>query len=338
MNQSIQSLDFTSGSSETYAESTCDLCGSHRNRVIAEESPARCRTVVCEECGLMFASPQLSPAELDSFYDDAFDGDAGSPVFNVRPKYREKKVRSEGKLAARWGIGIVESVMDLEGKRILDLRSRSGALAEQMKQRGAQVVALDPFDVNAAYAHDTRGLSDVHTMRFSVLHALDGVPDQSFDAVTALTQHLLAHVLSPRELLTRIFEVLKPGGCLFLQEKDVLRPAKLRSASIFDTGKAHQFQFTRRTLELYARAVGFEVLSCSIDRERVSVSKHILLIARRPQGETQRVDPKTLVKDWKGPEALVERVDRIKRNWRFYRIRADVYRVLHKLRRRLTGS
>jgi SAM-dependent methyltransferase len=286
----------------------------------------------------MFASPQLSPAELDSFYDDAFEGDAGSPVFDAQQQYREQKLRSEGKLAARWGIGVVENVMSLQGASVLDLRSRSGALAALLNERGARVVTLDPFEANAVYTREARGLTDVRTMRFSTLHALDGIPDQSFDAVTVLTQHLMSHLLSPRELFTRILAVLRPGGYLILEEKDVLRPGKLRSASVFDTGKAHQFHFTRRTLELYARAVGFEVQSCAIDPDRVSVSQHILLIARRPRDGVHPVDPGTLLEDWEGPDAIVQQLERIRQTWRFHRIRFEIKRAFRKLRRRLAGS
>ena len=335
MNQPIHQQDYTVTDSESPTAGACDLCGSPHYRVVAEESPARCRIVVCDSCGLMYASPQLSPAELDSFYDDAFEGDAGSPVFDAQHHYRERKLRSEGKLAARWGIGVVENVMDLQGAAVLDLRSRSGALAALMQERGAQVVTLDPFEANAAYTREARGLTDVRTMRFSVLHALEGIPEQSFDAVTVLTQHLLSHMLSPRQLLARILAILRPGGYLFLEEKDVLRPGKLCSASVFDTGKAHQFHLTRSTIELYARFVGFDVQSCAIDPGRVSVSHHVLLVARRPRDGVHPANPGDLLHGREGTDVIVRKLDRIGQNWRLHRLRFEVNHTFRKLRRRL---
>lgn len=316
----------------------CDLCGSRRHTELAAASPARCRIVVCEQCGLMFAAPPLAPAELEGLYDSAFTGDAGSNVFTEQQEHRAQKVRSEEKTAGRWGFGVVESVLDPAGKDILDLRSRTGALAGLMAGRGAHVTCIDPFEANLAYARDQRGIEDVRRLRFSVFHQLEGIGDRHFDAVTALTQHLLSHVLSPRMLLQRIHDVLRPGGYLMLHEKDVLQPGKLRSASVFDTGKAHQFHLTRDTIELLARVAGFDILRCDDQTDRFSVSRHVLLVAQRPHEDRAAPSPDELLADWQGTGAIRQRVQRISRQWWLYRLRADARRLLRKLRRHIAGA
>jgi SAM-dependent methyltransferase len=235
-------------------------------------------------------------------------------------------------------VDVVESVLDPSGKEILDLRSRTGALAELMTARGARVVCVDPFEANLAYARKARGLEEVRALRFSEFHELEGFGDQQFDAVTSLTQHLLSHVLSPHTLLRRVYEVLRPGGYLLLHEKDVLQPGKLRSSSVFDTGKAHQFHFTRHTIELLAKAVGFEVIRCDYDAGRQSVSSHVLLVAQRPADDYESQSLDMLLRNTSGAKAIRRRVHQISQWWWLYRLRADARRLLLKLRRRVTGD
>ena len=135
------------------------------------------------------------------------------------------------KLMDNAGKAIAETIKeasDIKDKRILNLRCQTGALSERLQSEGAKVFNVEPFEKNMQYARNQRKLSDIFPLPFSRFSQLQ-IPFQGpFDAINVLTHHVLAHVLSPHILLEKIFSLLKPGGYLFLDEKDVLWPARPR--------------------------------------------------------------------------------------------------------------
>lgn len=324
----IQPETSTRGSAGS--DSTCDLCGTTRSRVVAEASDSHCRTVLCDECGLLYAAPGVTPTEMEQLYDGEFTGDAGSHARAVDGLPAEHRIRVENKRANNWAVKIAERYLPLQGQRLLELRCRSGALSEALIARGAQVVSIDPFAANLRYAVERRGLTDVLQIPISRLHRLE-VPDTGpVDAVVALTEHVPGHLLSPRAFMHNALERLVPGGYLILDEKDVLHPRKFHCGSTFDTGRLHQFQLTPRTLTNYARAAGFEIVACEIDTKRRSFHRHFHLVARKPvTGSAPEERPWSRAPEQ--VEAVRRRLKWLERTWRLRRAKAAVKRTTRKL-------
>ena len=273
--------------------SKCDICGSDRLRPIAGATPNRCAIKMCNNCGHFFASPALDPSDLESFYNNDFDGDGGAPTRigeGVIPEYR---IQTENRKMKRWALPIIEQHLDVRGLRVLDLRSRTGALAELLTQKGADVVGIDPFQANIDYATEFRTVGSMRHCPVSSFPRLDMLEESSFDAVTALTIHTLAHLPSPRAFLERIYEVIRHGGFLFFDEKTIMEPENAMTTSVFDSGVGHFHHFTVETMEKLFRVTGFEIMKCTAGGERKSFAKHILLVARKPAAEVARqaVDP-----------------------------------------------
>jgi SAM-dependent methyltransferase len=280
----------------------------------------------------MCVSPPLSPAALDTFYDDTFANDPAS-VQRVGSGFPEQKdLWKEENLAENWGLKIIQRFMEVRGKSILDLRCRSGALSAILKAQGAEVLGVEPFEANINYARERRKLSDVVVLPFSRFDQFPDPPHGAFDAVNVLAHHVLAHVLSPRVLLAKIFEVLKPGGYIFLDEKDVLRPARHKKKSVMDSGPAHQYHLTLHTTARYFHSAGFELIEYEIDKYRTSDFRHIRIIGRRP--ETVRVSPQ-----WKDEGPTVEKIQSrlcwLERTWPIRHASIITNRKVRKLLRRI---
>jgi 2-polyprenyl-3-methyl-5-hydroxy-6-metoxy-1,4-benzoquinol methylase len=260
----------------------CDLCGSTRLSEVVRATAASCRTVLCESCGLLFASPMIHPATLDRFFADGFEGDPGSRSRIAHDDVLERKAVREERFARNWALPVIQRHIDLRGKRVLDIRSRTGTLARAMMEQGADVIGLDPLAPNVDYAREINGLANIRFMPISEIADLRGIPDDSVDAVTVMTVHVLSHLPSPRRLLRRIFDVLRPGGMAFIDEKHALRPVKTAKSSLFGAMPIHSFHFTEDTLGHYVRSAGFEVIECRIDRSRTSAFRHLRIVARKP--------------------------------------------------------
>lgn len=261
----------------------CDLCHSEEALLLAEGAAGGCPLAICTQCRLIYAWPQLSAAALDNFYEDIFANDPGSIQRAGSAFPPDEDRRKEEALAEHWSIKIIKRFIDPRGKKILDLRARTGAMTSILQTAGADVLGVEPFQANANYARQVRRLSNVFDLPFSRFYQFPLPPDGQVDVVNVLNHHVLAHVLSPRRLLERIFDVLAPGGYLFLDEKDVLHPVRHKKRSALDSGPAHQFQLTVHTTSRYIRATGFELLECELDPHRSSDFRHIRIVARKPK-------------------------------------------------------
>lgn len=311
--------------SEPQLRGRCDLCGDTAAYVGSDESPERLRTLVCVSCGLMYASPQPSPAEVDHL-NLINRGDQGSPTRTPAGLLSQRDLRAEEHFSD-WAFNVIQRFVSVAGKSVLTLRCRSGSLSGRLVEQGATVCAIDSYEANVRHAREKRGLATTFLVPMSGFHELAPPCGAPFDMVVGLNEHVLAHVMSPRLLLARMFDLLKPGGYLFLEEKDVLRPAPHLEAFVLDSGRAHLFHLTRDTTRRYVQAAGFELLECEIDRERVSDYTHLRLIARRPESSRAPVNRSRVVPASPGGADILrrvrrwERADRSRRRWKAMQLR-----------------
>ena len=271
-------------SHDSIVEGACDLCHSTEAFIVAEPSTLNSRIVICGQCHLMYAWPQISPDSLDSFYDDDFANDPGSRIRPGEGLEDQDDIRKQD-ASAEWGLNIIKRFTAVKDKKILNIRCQSGALSARLKSEGAEVYSVEPFERNIQFAKKFRGLSEVLLLPFSGFPTLPIPYSCKFDVINVLMHHVLAHVLSPRTLLEKLFDFLTPGGYLFLDEKDVLLPARYKTQSIFESGLAHQYHLTVHTTARYLESTGFRLIECQIDKKRISDFHHIRAIAQKPEAQ-----------------------------------------------------
>lgn len=258
---------------------TCNLCGSHDLEKLTPPDADGSYLLMCRACTLFMASPTIPLSGMDHFYDEDFIGDAGSKAGAAGGKKND--TAKNLMFAQKWAVPIVAKFAgSLKGKKVLDLRSRDGAIAKALATAGADVTATDPMMPNVEQSR----ANGVHCEYVSInSHAtLESFPRSAFDLITGLTIHVLSHLPDPAAFLHAAFERLKPGGLLVLDEKDVLKPHRVQTASLFGAVGAHLFQFTRETMRCAAERAGFEIVSCDYDDSRASKYRHMILVARRP--------------------------------------------------------
>jgi SAM-dependent methyltransferase len=261
----------------------CEICGATAFLDVAAGSAVLCPIKMCQACGHFFTSPCIDSDDLSQFYDEEFEGDAGAASRLTEGGIAGQKVRREQRKMRQWALPIIADHCDLKGKTVLDLRTRSGSMAELMVQEGADVTGIDPFPANVDYATKSRNLENIILIPLSDWHRLDQLENNSFDVVTALTIHTLAHLPWPRRFLSRLFEITKPGALLFFNEKSILDPANSTAHSVLEVGAGHFHHFTVASFRHIFEAAGFDVLACDLDSTRKSTAKHIRLIARTPE-------------------------------------------------------
>ncbi|WP_447964668.1 class I SAM-dependent methyltransferase [Nitrospira sp. Ecomares 2.1] len=327
--QPVQKMD-----RDRVVKGNCDLCRSTEAFVVAEPSKLNCRIVICIHCQLMYAFPQIEQEDLDKFYESSFANDPGSRSRPGEGIEDEDDIQKQDAFA-EWGLNIINRFIQVKDKRILDLRCQTGAFSARLRSAGAEVFCVEPFEKNRQYARDRRGLSEIFPLPFSRFSQLP-IPFQGpFDAVNVLTHHVLAHVLSPRILLEKIFSVLAPGGYLFLDEKDVLRPARYKTGSVFQSGPVHQYHLTAQTTARYLEAAGFVLIECTIDNGRTSDFHHIRAVARKPDAQNLSWVPPQTIRDDSSLERIRRRLWWLNQTWTLRQISFLGKRKTHKLLRRI---
>ena len=106
-----------------------------------------------------------------------------------------------------------DTLIDWQGKDVLDLGCAGGFMAEALSKRGAQVTGIDPAGdaITAARQHaQTEGLRIAYDVGVGEALPYDAA---GFDAVVCVD--VLEHVTGLQKVMVEVARVLRPGG-LFL--------------------------------------------------------------------------------------------------------------------------
>jgi 2-polyprenyl-3-methyl-5-hydroxy-6-metoxy-1,4-benzoquinol methylase len=168
-----------------------------------------------------------------------------------------------------------------KGKRWLELRCRSGAVAEILGEHGVEVHGADPFAANVAFARARFGAERFHD---SSVYDLVGSSPGEFDAIGMVTVHVLSHSPTPSKLLKDCYDRLKVGGKIFVVDKDVTQPRRgsMKFALSGNAAVAHFQQMTLNSLREFVRKAGFEIERAE-HLDRWSALRHVIVVGRKPQ-------------------------------------------------------
>lgn len=112
-------------------------------------------------------------------------------------------------------LSFIESQINLAGKKVLDVGCGGGILSEAMAHRGAQVTGIDmgkaPLEVAKLHLLESGVTVDY---QLSAAEPFAKQHPQKFDVVTCL--EMLEHVPDPASIIQSCYNLLKPGGLLFV--------------------------------------------------------------------------------------------------------------------------
>jgi SAM-dependent methyltransferase len=184
----------------------CPLCGGLKhnefNRTQFRGQPVI--NQICQDCGFVFQSPRMAPAELDDFYQaeyrQVYQGASG-------PTPKDLKIQS-GRAQSLLSF-IKKQVPDIE--RHLDIGCSAGLLLEKFSQHyHCLPVGVEPGQAYRAYA-ENKGLRVYPSLEVLSLDQQD-----KFDLISMA--HVLEHVPEPLDYLVNLREkYLRLGGYLLIE-------------------------------------------------------------------------------------------------------------------------
>jgi SAM-dependent methyltransferase len=223
----------------------CDLCGESLFEPIAyrDRRGGLLETVVCARCGLVQHAHVPSEAELADFYARdyrrAYHGEISPSPRRVMRAWRKGELLL-GRLSRHLG----------RGDRLLEIGSGIGCTVQVFELAGYDAQGVEPNHGFCEY-----GVRKLHA-RVRKGFLFDVAPEAQFDVV--LLVHVIEHLGSPRRALEHIYQLLRPGGQLYLECPNFAAPfAKVERLLHF----GHIYNFTSTTLETLARRAGFELVT-----------------------------------------------------------------------------
>ncbi len=207
-------------------------------------SPTRpMHIIACKDCGLVFVNPMFTNAEKE----------AASPA--VRLLHRSRSAEASPEQALGHSLRRMQRCLPLlarylkPGARVLEVGSGDGVMLRLLQGLGVQPMGIE-LDAEAARAvSETLGVP-VLAGPFEEAE----LPRGHFDAVVLV--HIIEHFFDPVEVLRKVRRLLRPGGVVFLETPNILRP-KVGPGRVFSF--AHNYHFSPRSLSLALHRTGFRV-------------------------------------------------------------------------------
>ena len=148
----------------------------------------------------------------------------------------------------------LEEFLPNKGRRLLEIGCAMGTVLDGFREKGWQVLGVEPEKWSAEIARRRYGL-EVICAPFQEA----GLPKESFDAILLL--HVIEHVSDPFKSLCDLANLVRPGGYLVLEtpryDTLMFKILRGRERSVID---AHLHYFTRKSMLTMCRHAGFEAV------------------------------------------------------------------------------
>jgi 2-polyprenyl-3-methyl-5-hydroxy-6-metoxy-1,4-benzoquinol methylase len=217
-------------------EHPCPQCHAPGKAKLHMQAP---RFLRCDQCGVMYRDPFPDAASLARLYSESWDS----------PDNREETGATSGAIASSLIDSMVEALggRSLVGTRVLDYGAGRGAVTLELKKRGADVVAVEPFGHDYLVGLGVSAYRDLFDLPAAI----------RFDGIVCL--EVIEHLQDPRGVLSSLYGRLFPGGWLFVTTPNAAGlPAKLMGQRWREAAKpSHIVLFTPAALQKSLLATGF---------------------------------------------------------------------------------
>lgn len=246
---------------------TCPIC--HREMTAWIDMPIDAKKNVptpfgdvlrCAQCGLGRAANMPAPEEVAALYDlDAYYTHGESHMRDVEPGLLDRMlVRLAWQVdhARPFDVDATASRLPPQA-RVLDIGSGDGELLEAFRDRGCQVLGVDPDGRSRDFCAD-KGLT---VLAGTAEQPPEELTDRQFDLV--IMSHSLEHCLDPVRALATVARLTAPTGLAYVEVPNAgcRHFETFRQCSEMFDAPRHLWFFNQDALRRMAKEMGFTVAS-----------------------------------------------------------------------------
>lgn len=235
------------------ALTSCNVCGSSKNIVIADEDrygfPVR--SAMCEDCGLIYLVDRFSQAEYEEFYSNGYYRKIIENFFGVRQKTKTIKT-AQAKYTASLIASLKGYIDNVDGERnLLDIGGSTGLTSRLFEQEfGFKATVLEPSAEEAEMAR-TLGLA---VEQNTIEH---WETDNKFDVI--LLCRTFEHLFDLKLAFKKIYDLLTPNGLLVCDVSDFIHQGYLQGAADAVTKIDHCYWLNAESAKCVFAHLGFDV-------------------------------------------------------------------------------
>lgn len=232
------------------------LCGSNDGRVVTdiERHGLPYRNVLCDQCGLMRASPRWTVERYSRFYADDYR-DLYSPKPTGETIVDHTISLSEGPGARHVATFVERTWSDFGHNRspvIMEMGAGGGWNLARLPKDWTRI----GFDTDERYLEAGRTAFGVDMQNGFV----DDVLPELNRADMVLLSHVVEHISDPVEMIRRIADATRPDTLILIEVPGIFRLHKAGMDPMRYWQNAHTYTFSARTLADTCRRAGFEPL------------------------------------------------------------------------------
>ena len=252
----------------------CYLCNNEEHNLVSDKLryDSQRNVYKCNNCGLVFIYPQMTPEEERTFYENEYGeiysaekGTTPAELFNAR-------------------LGDAQSYYELIKKHIdknqdcLELGCASGYFLATIKDEVKSVTGLETHLLLRQYCQE---------IGINMVESIDECQNEQFDSVFMF--FLLEHLGNPIDYLTNVKRILKKGGKVFIEVPNVgdalLSLYNIPAFNEYYYTPAHQFYYSKNTLSDVLQKSGFSDFEIK-PVQRYDLSNHMYwMMNGKPGGQ-----------------------------------------------------
>jgi SAM-dependent methyltransferase len=237
----------------------CHVCGGARVYYLFSSSGHR--IVRCHDCGLVFANPQPSDAELAAIYNENYFLGGGGPMVEEMKQATAKLYLSE-----------IDRYHGTRPGRLLEVGCGGGDFLVLAEAANWQVTGVE---YSSDACEKARRRLKNGEIRCGELQQT-GLAAEQFDL--CVLSDVIEHVRSPRDFIREIHRLLKPGGTLFIATPSLDSwSARIMRRNWMEFKAEHLTYFDQQTLQTLLFRSGFRDIIVSAGWKILSfdyVQKH----------------------------------------------------------------